>query len=193
MDSHLDWSSEQNVGSNATSLDDSQFVKATPPVEPSKKRTRSASLGSSTPGSYESHHDDATEGPTSEDRGTDSVSPEDNPFMKALEYMWAKRKEAEALKEMRRQERHDKIMDLEMKKLELAERKLHLQQERHDEIMALEKKKLELEERELDLQQWIQDNKVMSMDISSMSGQQQQYYTRRQEEIFARRFGVGSS
>ncbi|KAL6659019.1 hypothetical protein ACP70R_003059 [Stipagrostis hirtigluma subsp. patula] len=173
MDSHLDLSSGQNVGSNETSLDDidSQFasppedqdcqkpahVKATPPVDPSKKRTRSASLGSSSPGSYESRHDDATEDATSEHS-------EGNHYIEALENIWAKKKEAEALKEVWRKEHHDKIV-------------------------ALEKKKLELHEWDLELRQRAEDCKVMSMDISSMSERQQQYFTRMQDEIIARQLG----
>ncbi|PUZ56058.1 hypothetical protein GQ55_5G265000 [Panicum hallii var. hallii] len=88
-------------------------------------------------------------------------------YVETLENMWAKKKEFETFKENRKQERHDQII-------------------------ALEKEKLELRKKDLELRKWIQDNTVMSTDISGMNPQQQKYFLSLQDEIFARRFGAGS-
>ncbi|XP_062208354.1 uncharacterized protein LOC133909820 isoform X3 [Phragmites australis] len=151
-----------------------------------QKACSNASSGPSTPGSNESCHDAGVEGLTPdspeeeqrppgkkrekerERRGKSSVSSGDNLYMEALENMWARKKEAEALKEIKKKERND-------------------------EILAIEKKRLELVERDIELRQRIEDDKVMNMDLSGMSERQQQYYMRMQDEIIARRFGAGSS
>ncbi|OEL31762.1 hypothetical protein BAE44_0007219, partial [Dichanthelium oligosanthes] len=39
------------------------------------------------------------------------------------------------------------------------------------------------------LRKRLEDEKVMNMDLSSMSDRQRQYYDRLQDEIIARRFG----
>ncbi|KAG2598713.1 uncharacterized protein LOC120707224 [Panicum virgatum] len=88
-------------------------------------------------------------------------------YVEMLENMWTKKKEFETFKENRKQERHDQII-------------------------ALEKEKIELRKKDLELRRWIQDNTVMSMDISGMSEQQQKYFLTLQDEIFARRIGAGS-
>ncbi|XP_062204912.1 glutathione S-transferase T3-like [Phragmites australis] len=147
-----------------------------------KQKTSSTGSLSSTPETNESHLEDDGEGHTSEPvvrpggrkaekerqrRGKNPVSPGDNLYMEALENMWAKKKEAEALKEVAKKERYD-------------------------ERLALEKKKIELKEQDIALRRRIEDDKVMNMDLSGMSERQRQYYTSLQDEIIARRFGTGS-
>ena len=130
-----------------------------------RKRQRTsatASPGSSTPGSDESLADDEGEG----------FHTAKAHYVEMLENMWTK--EFETFKENRKQERHDQIIALEKEKL------------------ALEKEKIELRKKDLELRRWIQDNTVMSMDISGMSEQQQKYFLTLQDEIFARRIGAGS-
>jgi len=128
-----------------------------------QRTSATASPGSSTPGSDESLADDEGEG----------FHTAKAHYVEMLENMWTK-KEFETFKENRKQERHDQIIALEKEKL------------------ALEKEKIELRKKDLELRRWIQDNTVMSMDISGMSEQQQKYFLTLQDEIFARRIGVGS-
>ncbi|RCV26552.1 hypothetical protein SETIT_5G255100v2 [Setaria italica] len=121
-----------------------------------QKTSATASPGSSSPGSDESHADDEEEGLVAKAQ-----------YVETLENMWAKKREFETFKEDRKKERHDQIMEL-------------------------EKRKIELKEKDLELRQQIQDSAVMSMDISGMSERQQKYLLSLQDEIFARRFGAGS-
>lgn len=126
-------------------------------------------------GNQKRHKTSASGSPGSSTPGSDESHADDEgenltakaSFMETLENMWAKKKEFETFKENRKQERHDQII-------------------------ALEKEKIELKKKDLELRRWVQDNRVMSMDISAMSAEQQKYFSSLQDEIFARRFGAGS-
>ncbi|CAO2203856.1 unnamed protein product [Urochloa humidicola] len=86
-----------------------------------QKTSATASPGSSTPGSVESHADDEGEGLAAKAQ-----------YMETWENMWAKKKEFETFKENRKNERHDQIMALEKEKLELKKKVLELRKQMHD-------------------------------------------------------------
>ncbi|CAO2165354.1 unnamed protein product [Urochloa humidicola] len=86
-----------------------------------QKTSTTASPGSSTPGSDETHADDEGEGLAAKAQ-----------YIKMMENMWAKKKEFETFKENRKNERHDQIMALEKEKLELKKRDLELRQRARD-------------------------------------------------------------
>jgi hypothetical protein len=123
-----------------------------------QRTSATASPGSSTPESDESHaeFDDEEEGLTAKAH-----------YVETLEKMWERKKEFEMFKENRKKERHDQIMEL-------------------------ERRKIELKEKDLELRKLSRDCTVMSMDISGMTELQQKYFRSLQDEIFARRFGAGS-
>ena len=131
-----------------------------------KQKTSTTGSPSSSPGTNESHLEVDGEGHTSapvvrpvgskaekerQRRGKNPVSSGDNLYMEAMENLWAKKKEAEALKEVAKKERND-------------------------ERLALEKKRIELKEQDIELRRRIEDDSVMDMDLSGMSERQRQYY-----------------
>ncbi|CAL5049400.1 unnamed protein product [Urochloa decumbens] len=108
-------------------------------------------------------------------KGKNPSSPAENLYMDALDNLWAKKKEVEELKEMKKKERNDERISVEMKRLEIK--------------MAAEKERSELQREDLELRRRIEDDKVMNMDLGGMGTRQRYYYERLQDEIIARRFG----
>ena len=159
-----------------------------------QKTSSNSSPRASTPPSYASDHGDQEESANHSTDGTNArpdgrkkekerqrkgknpVSPGENLYMDALENMWAKKKEAEDLKEIKKKERNDDRIAVEMKKLELK--------------VSIEREKADLQREELELRKRMEDDKVMNMDLSVMSERQRHYYERLQDEIIARRFGA---
>lgn len=94
----------------------------------------------------------------------------------ALDILWAKKIEADAEKESKRDERYAKAYALDKEMLELDK-------ERH----ALEKERIQNETNNIFLKTIAEEQKIMTMDLTSMSELQQQYYMSLQAEIMARR------
>ncbi|CAN6272822.1 unnamed protein product [Urochloa humidicola] len=108
-------------------------------------------------------------------KGKNPNPPAENLYMDALDNPWAKKKEVEELKEMKKKERSDERMAIETKRLEIK--------------MATEKERNDLQREELELRRRIEDDKVMNMSLGGMGVRQRYYYERLQDEIIARRFG----
>ncbi|CAN6339940.1 unnamed protein product [Urochloa humidicola] len=110
-------------------------------------------------------------------KGKNPSSPAENLYMDALDNLWSKKKEVEELKEMKKKERSDERMAVEMKMIEIK--------------MAAEKERNDLQRQELELRRRIEDDKVMNMDLGGMRQRQRYFYERLQDEIISRRFGHG--
>lgn len=154
-----------------------------------KKQKSSSREGprSCTPETNESHLGDEEQGPShtsprkgrpigkkkeKDRRGKNLVAHGENLYMEAMENMWLKRQKAEELREIRKKERNDQRLAVETRRLELKQ--------------EVENRKLDLKQRELQLKQRQDDEKVMNMDLSSLSERQQIFYKTMQDQIIAR-------
>ncbi|CAN6209995.1 unnamed protein product [Urochloa humidicola] len=84
--------------------------------------------------------------------------------IEALDYLVAKMKEADAQKELKKDERCNKAF-------------------------AIQEEKIKLEREKFEFQRELEEERILSLDLSNMTYRLRQYYERRQDEIFARRCG----
>ncbi|CAL5006809.1 unnamed protein product [Urochloa decumbens] len=84
--------------------------------------------------------------------------------IEALDYLVAKMKEADAQKDLKKDERCNKAFALQEEKIKLEREKFEFQREQEEE-------------------------RILTLDLSNMTYRLQQYYEKRQDEIFARRCG----
>jgi len=162
-----------------------------------QKMSSTASLGSCTPGTRESKHDDEENGPchTSPRKGRPDGKKKEkarrfgNPnsqgeglYMEAMEKLWAKREKAEEMRELKKKERNDETLAVETRRLEIK-------QQVENRKLDLIQKELEMKQREDDRKQREYDERVINMDLSGLSEDQKLFYNTCRREIIARRCG----
>jgi ABC-type phosphate transport system auxiliary subunit len=100
------------------------------------------------------------------------------------------RREADAEKELNRDERFAKAYALDKERLELEQKKLAIEEQKYtneQKRLEQEKERLDNEANNLYLKRIAEEQRIMSMDLSAMSDMQRQYYMCLQAEIVARR------
>jgi hypothetical protein len=174
-----------------------------------------------TPGTNESHKDEAGECHTSprkdarppgkkkakeqQHQGKKSGSLVQKIYMDALETMWNKKKVWRFEREREREKRAWwYVLRTRTTKVwwekgygtgKKLEEKKAMEQKKIADQMALEKtkheEKMAMEKKRLQQQERELDDKVMAMDLNGMNELQQEYHMRMQQEILAWRFGAG--
>ncbi len=103
--------------------------------------------------------------------------------MEALDHLWAKKKEFDAEKEKKKEDRYNQSYALEKERLELNQKRVAIEEVR----VANEAKKLKIKENEIQYKKMVEEERIMSMDITSMPVRLQQYYKSLQDETMAHR------
>jgi hypothetical protein len=85
--------------------------------------------------------------------------------MEAMEYLVVKKREVDAEKELKKEERCKKAF-------------------------ALQEERIRIERDRADLQRELEEDWIMNIDLTTLSYKQQQYYTRQQDEIMTRRMNM---
>jgi len=88
--------------------------------------------------------------------------------IEALDYLLAKKKEVDVEKELKKEER-------ELKKQEMCQKALALQEER-----------IKLDKDKFDFERDREEERIINVDMSTMSTRQQQFYDDQQKKILAR-------
>ncbi|KAK3147246.1 hypothetical protein QOZ80_3BG0279980 [Eleusine coracana subsp. coracana] len=104
-------------------------------------------------------------------------------YIEALDVLWAKKKEADLEKEIKKEERYAKTFALDQERLELDKKRLANEEKK----LANDQQKLANEANNLQIQKMAKEERIMSMGTSLMNDLQREYYISLQAEVMSRR------
>lgn len=108
----------------------------------------------------------------------------------ALDILWEKKRRADVEKELKREERYAQAFALDKERLELEHKRLTIEEQKHtneQKRLDQEKERLANEANNLYIKRIEEEQKIMSIDLTTMSELQRQYYMCLQADIVARR------
>uniref|UniRef100_N1QP94 No apical meristem-associated C-terminal domain-containing protein n=1 Tax=Aegilops tauschii TaxID=37682 RepID=N1QP94_AEGTA len=105
----------------------------------------------------------------------------------SLETVWAQKLEKAEAKEAAKNARYERAFELQEKQIALQERQMANQERERQMANQERERQMTIKEREMAQKQFELEEKIMSMDTTTMSGAQQRFYINKQNEIAARR------
>ncbi|XP_020405007.2 glutathione S-transferase T3-like [Zea mays] len=111
-------------------------------------------------------------------------------YMEASKHFWDKKKECDAEKEKKKEERFNMAYEIEKERLQLDQVRASTEQMRAatEQVRAAnEAKNLEVKNSELQMKKMLEEERIMTMELDTMPEHLQQFYRNLQNEIIARR------
>jgi hypothetical protein len=111
-------------------------------------------------------------------------------YMEASKHFWDKKKECDAEKEKKKEERFNLAYEIEKERLQLDQVRASTEQMRAatEQVRAAnEAKNLEVKNSELQMKKMLEEERIMTMELDTMPEHLQQFYRNLQNEIIARR------
>ena len=102
--------------------------------------------------------------------------------MEAVEYSWSKREKADELKELRKKERNNESLAVEIRRMQM---KQELETRKLDIKKQVENRRIDLQQQELLLKQRMNDEKIMNVDLTQLNEDQKIFYNTLQKQIIA--------
>ena len=94
--------------------------------------------------------------------------------MEAVEYSWSKREKADELKELRKKERNNESLAVEIRRMQM---KQEVETRKLDIKKQVENRHIDLQQQELLLKQRMDDEKIMNVDLTQLNEVQQIFYS----------------
>jgi hypothetical protein len=109
--------------------------------------------------------------------------------LEASKHFWDKKKELDAEKEKKKEDRFQLAYEIEKERLQLDQVRAHTEQLRAatEQVRAAnEAKTLEVKESEVQMKKMLEEERIMTVDLSSMPDHLQQFYKNLQSQITER-------
>jgi len=94
--------------------------------------------------------------------------------LEAVEYSWSKREKADELKELRKKERNNESLAVEIRRMQM---KQEVETRKLDIKKQVENRHIDLQQQELLLKQRMDDEKIMNVDLTQLNEVQQIFYS----------------
>ena len=162
-----------------------------------QKTSSTASPRAATPGTHESHYGDEEDGLShtsprkgrsdgqkkeKERRGKNPIAHGETLYLEAVEYSWSKREKADELKELRKKERNNESLAVEIRRMQM---KQEVETRKLDIKKQVENRRIDLQQQELLLKQRMNDEKIMNVDLTQLNEDQKIFYNTLQKQIIA--------